>query len=273
MSIDFTVIISLHKKDRADWFEQAARSVLDQTVKPSVMIITVDGVIGRDHDRAIANLKLDFPAMSIIELRRKYGDRGRILYDAVERAETSLVAIMDADDIAEPARFEKQLKVFEEIVDVDVVGSWVREISPSDHQYECTRAVPTAHKQIASYALSRNPINNMTVMFKREKIIAAGNYLSMKNFADYWLWVRVLNNGGRFANIDETLVTARAAEGLASRRRGIAYIKSEIVFFYNCYSMGYMPFHRFFLNLILRLPVRLLPAPLFNLVLKSRLRR
>jgi len=126
----FSVIISIYKTDRVDWFEQAARSVLDQTCKPTEMLITVDGELPNEHESVLCKLKSEYAAeVNISEVRRKaVNSRGVLLGDAVLRCKTKLIAIMDADDIAMSNRFEKQLKVFSENPGLDVLGGWVEEM-------------------------------------------------------------------------------------------------------------------------------------------------
>ena len=272
MSSNLTVIISLHITDRADWFYEAAESVLNQSVQPDKMLITVDGQITDDHEQVIKQLVVSFPHIEIFRLNRTYNDRGAILGVAVESAQTKFVAIMDADDISKIDRFEKQLSKLNSISDLDVVGSWVEEISPSDADYLCIRKVPESPPDVMKYSKLRNPVNNMTVMFRRESIIKAGNYRSMLNFADYWLWVRLLGKGGQIANIQESLVTARAAEGLALRRRGVTYAISEFRFYQQCYNEGYVGMLTTIRCLLLRLPTRFLPAFVFNHVVFRHLR-
>ena len=46
---------------------------------------------------------------------------------------------------------------------------------------------------------------------------------------DYYLWIQMLMNGTRFANIAESLVFVRV-ENVFERRRGVQYFKKEIKF-------------------------------------------
>lgn len=267
-----TVIISFHAADNPTWFVQAAESVLSQTLSPEFMIITVDGQIPEGHELAIEHIRRQVRGTQISELRADTQDRGRILGMAVESASTNFIAIMDADDISHQQRFEKQAALLSGNPDIGVVGSSIKEISPTDSSYSCFRKVPLDVCEVREYAKLRNPVNNMSVMFRREIILAAGNYRSMPNFADYWLWVRVLHNGDFIANIDEPLVVARAGEGLARRRRGLKYVKDEFRFIRACHKLGFLSITECCRNAIIRLPVRFLPERAFNFVLRKFLR-
>jgi len=258
--VDFSVIISLHRSDRADWFWEAALSVLDQTVVPKTLLVTIDGDLPGSHESTLLALKARYPNIEVLEIRHSaVNSRGVLLGKAVCEASSELLAIMDADDIAEPNRFSKQLKYFRDQPELDVVGSWVEEISSEDATHSNLKKVPCEHIDIRRYAKYRNPVNNMTVMFKRKAVISAGNYQGKVNFADYWLWVRMLSNGAIFANIPEVLVRARAAKSMIDRRRGVGYMRSEIDFFRSCYKLGFLTKTQAFTAGGVRAPLRLLP--------------
>jgi len=258
--IPFTVIISLHKTDRAVWFYEAASSVLDQTCPPNYMLITIDGDLLPDQEAILVELKSNYRDVMISEVRRKaVNSRGVLLGEAVNECQTELVAIMDADDIALKDRFQKQLNMFTENSELDVVGSWVEEISPRDETHSTLRIVPHRHSDIYAFAKYRNPINNMTVMFKKKSVLAAGNYQGMQNFADYWLWIRMLESGAVFGNLSEVLVRARAAEAMIERRSGVKYVISEANFYRHCHKVGFLSAPYALLMFFVRAPLRLLP--------------
>jgi len=272
--ISFTVIISLHKSDRADWFYQAAVSVLEQTHPPSFMLVTIDGELLPDQESMLVELKAKYATVMITEVRSQaVNSRGILLGKAVEKCETELVAIMDADDIALNDRFQRQLRAFEHKPELDVLGGWVEEISPYDDTHSLLRTVPTTQSDIVTFAKYRNPINNMTVMFKRDSVLDAGNFVGMQNFADYWLWVRMLNSGAIFGNIAEVLVRARAAEDMIGRRSGIKYAASEIRFYLHSRQIGFLSTTDAIFAIITRVPLRLLPRKALFVVFKKFLRQ
>ena len=52
---------------------------------------------------------------------------GNAMKEALENGSVDLVARMDSDDISDRRRFERQLKVFRERPDYDVVGGYMTE--------------------------------------------------------------------------------------------------------------------------------------------------
>ena len=55
----------------------------------------------------------------------------------------------------------------------------------------------------------------------------AGNYQHFHIYEDYYLWVRMILNGARMANIPENLVTARLDDNQLFRRHGKYILNQE----------------------------------------------
>ena len=58
------------------------------------------------------------PVFKVVRLPENVG-HGNARRASLENASNELIALMDADDISAPDRFEKQLKVFEENPDIN----------------------------------------------------------------------------------------------------------------------------------------------------------
>ena len=76
-------------------------------------------------------------------------------------------------------------------------------------------------------AKSRSPMNHVTVMFKKDKVISSGNYQDLKYVEDYFLWVRMLKNNCNFSNIDKVLVRVRVNYDTFLRKQGLKYYKAQ----------------------------------------------
>ena len=57
-----------------------------------------------------------------------------------------------------------------------MVGSYIDEFENSTDNIVSIRKVPIEDKLIKQYAKKRNPFNHMTVMYKKNSVIKAGNY-------------------------------------------------------------------------------------------------
>ena len=82
------------------------------------------------------------------------------------------------------------------------------------------KGCPRLMEDILPYARYRNPLNHMTVMFRKQDVLNAGNYRHFPYLEDYDLWSRMLAKGCAFYNLPEILVKARTSEALYERRGG-----------------------------------------------------
>ena len=154
-----------------------------------------------------------------------------------------------------------------------MLGGQIIEFEKQLSQGKKSRTVPTSHEAIFASAKTRNPINHMTVAFKKSAVQAVGSYRHAPLFEDYDLWVRLLVAGYQFANLPEVLVYARAGDAMYERRGGLAYARYEWAIQQSFYQQGFLPIAQLLKNLAIRLPVRLLPNSLRSLVYQKLLRK
>ena len=82
-------------------------------------------------------------------------------------------------------------------------------------------------KEIKEYMKKRCAMNHVAVMYKKSSVLRVGNYQDWPWNEDYYLWVRMLKEGCRFANTGTILVNVRVGEDMYRRRGGWRYFKSE----------------------------------------------
>ena len=134
---------------------------------------------------------------------------------------------MDSDDISLPDRFEKQIKFLENHPDVSIVGGQMTEFIDTPDNVVGRRIVPLDNDSIYSYMKSRCAMNHVTVMFRKQDILKAGNYQDWFWNEDYYLWVRMMINNCKFANLPDILVNVRSGKDQYARRGGMKYFQSE----------------------------------------------
>ena len=255
--IRFTLIVCVYEKEQAIFFSQCIGSILAQTILPDEMIIIKDGPLSVELERVLNGLQ--FPnELKIIGLPTAV-TQGPARAEGIKAAAHNWIAIMDSDDICVHDRFEKQLRMIEDDPHLSLIGGQINEFSESPENTIAKRAVPTGHNEILAYAKGRNPFNQMTVMFKRDLALTAGNYRYFPWFEDYDLWARMIKNGAICGNHPDVLVNARVGSGMYARRRGISYIRSEWKMQKQLRELGLIGHIRFIQNAALRIPVRLLP--------------
>ena len=218
--------MSLYSETRAADLHACFRSILDQELPPDELVCVFDGPVNEDCKTEVSNTSDEIP-ITIVDLPQNVG-LGRALAEGIERCRYHVVARMDSDDVCLPDRFGLQVQYLAAHPDVSVVGGVLREnYFRRGSAYSVMRTVPPDHDGIVSTARMRNPVNHPTVMFKKNDVISSGNYQHMPLLEDYYLWVRMLQDGFIFANLPDVLVEAGTDQGFFERRGGGDYFASE----------------------------------------------
>lgn len=224
---DFSVAMAIYRNDRADDFKEAVRSVYThQTVKPSEIIIVVDGPIPDVLEQALTELKTDIPVIRLVRFDENRG-HAAARQAGLDAASNNLIAVMDADDIAVPDRFMLQLREFSDYPDAAVIGGQIDEFIGSKENIVGKRNVPLCDRDIKKYLKSRCPMNLVTVMYRKDAVESVGGFIDWYCEEDYYLWIRLAKAGHGFRNIDRNLVNVRIGKEMYQRRGGWNYFKSE----------------------------------------------
>lgn len=256
----FSVLMSVYFKEDPFYLYKAIESIYDkQTVKPDEVVIVKDGPLTKDLDEVIAFWKEKLgDVFQIVSLKKNVG-LSEALKQGIHACRYEWIARMDTDDIAMPERFEKQLQVIRRNPDIDLVGSWIAEFEDHQSNIYAYRKLPVATREIKQFAKYRCPVNHMTVMYKKSKVLEAGSYDGFKGIEDYFLWAKMLNNGAKFINIPEYLVHVRAGRALSRRRGGWNYAKMEFLLQVSFVRIGFIDFKTFIKNTLIRFVLRMIP--------------
>lgn len=257
MNSRFSVCMSVYKNDNPSYFRDAVYSIYNQTIRPSEIILVVDGPIPNTLQDSISELQEKISILRTIYLEKNMG-HAIARQTGLEAASNSLCAIMDSDDISVPNRFELQLKAFEEHPDVSIVGGLINEFIGEQDNVVGKRIVPEDDDNIKNYMKSRCPMNLVTVMYKKADVMAVGGYQDWYCEEDYYLWLRLALNGYQFYNIQENLVNVRVGEEMYQRRGGKAYFDSEAKLQEYMWNKGIISFPRYVFNVLVRFVVQVL---------------
>ncbi len=220
MDNTYSVLMSVYYKDSPEFLKAALRSIYDeQTHQPDEVVIVFDGPIPSDLENVLNEFKDgkgDVVKFLPQEVNKGLGEALRI---GSGECSGNYIFRMDSDDVCDPHRFEKQIKYIEAHPNVDVVGSNIAEFCDSiDEENQRIRVCPTDHEDIVKMSKKRNPMNHVSVCVRKEALERSGGYRTLLLLEDYYLWLRMIQSGCVFANINESLVHVRVGNGFNSKR-------------------------------------------------------
>lgn len=268
----FSVLLSVYYKENPRFLNESLNSIINQTIKPNEIILIKDGPLSYELNNVIENFKNNYSKLfTIIKLKENEG-LGKALSIGVRNCKYDLVARMDTDDIAKENRFEKQLKVFKNNQQLDIVGSWVDEFENDVNNIISKRKVPETHDQILKFSKKRNPFNHPSVMFKKKSVLKAKNYIDFYLNEDYYLWLRMLNMGFHAYNIQESLLYFRVDKDTFKRRGGLKYALQDIKLQNKLIKINFINKYEYIRNILTKPIVRILPNFLREYIYKNLLR-
>lgn len=221
----FSVSMCVYGRDNPEWFKIAVNSVLNQTRKPDEVVLVVDGPVPHALEGVINDYEQN-PIFNVIRLpeNRGHGEARRV---GLNNCSNELVALMDADDISAPDRFEKQLALFEKDPALTIVGGNITEFVGSPDNIVGARMVESDDEAIKEDMKKRCPMNQVSVMFKKYRVDKVGGYIDWFCEEDTFLWLRLFLDGAKFANLPDYLVNVRVGNEMYRRRGGKKYFLSE----------------------------------------------
>jgi glycosyltransferase involved in cell wall biosynthesis len=224
---EFSLLLPVYARDDAAQLVRAFRSAVDeQTLRPTEAVIVRDGPVPEPLEALLAELVATSPVPAkVVALPENKGLADALIHGLDECAH-DVVARMDADDVALPERFAKQLALLDE--GYDLVGSGLYEFVDDEAVTIGVRTPPTGEEHIRRYARFHDPFNHPTVVYRRSAVQAAGGYVPVGLMEDYWLFARMLASGARAENISEPLVKYRVGAGAYKRRGGLKQLMAEL---------------------------------------------
>ncbi|HEX7244585.1 MAG TPA: glycosyltransferase family 2 protein [Solirubrobacterales bacterium] len=144
----------------------------------------------------------------------------RTLNRGVAEARGELVARMDADDVAAPTRIERQVELLAGRPDVGVVGTGVEQVDREGRRLRPRPVLCTGPGGARFVSLFATPVMHPTIAARTALMRAYpyGGPPESLHTEDYEMFVRMLDAGVGFANIDEPLMRVRSDPSSVSVR-------------------------------------------------------
>lgn len=136
----------------------------------------------------------------------------------LKQANGKYIARMDGDDYALPTRFEKEVEYLEKHSQTAVVGGQI-DIINENGTIISHRSYPSGGMKLWLFSCFRNPLAHPAVMMRRDIIDKGYTYneeLEMSEDLD--LWLRLMNNGYRIANLNDIVLKYRIQANFNDKR-------------------------------------------------------
>lgn len=188
------------------WLGEAIESVLSQTFKDFEFIIVDDG----SNDETLNILQMyaarDARIVIISKLNTGLGDSLNV---GIRNARGEWIARLDADDICEPTRLEKQIQLAESNTPLVFIGTGLTIIDEHGARLAIHR-YPTRHDALVRHLRQvRKFPPHSSAMYRTAAVRAIEGYRTrIRRAQDYDLWLR-LSRIGKLACINEPLVRIR----------------------------------------------------------------
>lgn len=184
------------------YVREAVQSILNQTYTQFELIIINDA----STDGTLQVLQ-SFNDSRIKVITNQTNEKVvRCLNKGLDLARGQYIARMDADDIAMPQRFEKQLNAFGNDPSLDVCATWAKAFQNEEHGF-----IPHPdHDDLKASLLFHNVIIHPTVMFRKKTFdkYQVRYEETFTNAEDYGLWTAVIDKM-RFAVVPQVLLMYR----------------------------------------------------------------
>ncbi len=199
-----SVLLPVHNAGR--YVAETIASVLGQSYRDFEFLIIDDGSTDRSLDEINVAVGQD-PRVQV--LSQANAGFARTLNRLIAESTGKYLARIDADDIAEPTRFERQVDFLDEHSPCVLVASAITQIDQDGDPYAVVR-YPTDPVEIEQNLLRGNAcIIHPSVMLRRSAVEQVGGYaLDVPVVEDQELWFR-LARVGELAIIDEPLTRYR----------------------------------------------------------------
>ena len=175
----------------APFLRESIDSLMAQSFSNWELIAIENG--SKDESSAILAGYKD-PRIRVFSFPKNIG-RTPALEFAFNQAKGQYIAVLDADDVAYPQRFSRQVEFLDNNPETVLVGSWVKQIDQKGRVFKTWEPPSDSHEPHECLGWI-DPIVNSSAMFRRETAVAAGGYPQEYVYAqDFALLLELAQHG------------------------------------------------------------------------------
>ena len=196
----------------ASTIEESVRSVLAQTFADFELVLVDD--LSSDNSIALIE-KISDPRIKIKKLVTRHR-RTKALNQGLQICSGEFIAVLDADDIAYPTRFAKQISFLEENPKIVAVGTWFTNINENGELISRSE-FKTSSSDISRSLAFNSVLVHSSMMYRRSVANLQGGYLEDFDYAqDFALWIALAEVGDIGAIPEQLTKIRRLANSMTS---------------------------------------------------------
>lgn len=202
-----TVLICVHSTNKQSdkFLLDALLSLRSQTYKDFKTIIVLDECWNKTKKMIENNIFYD--DCLILERDKKEGLAYAKNY-GLSFVDTEYVSFLDADDLYEPRKLEKQVEFIKDN-DVDFLGTHASNINISSREIKTPSCLNEntyiTHEDITNALPNINPLTHGSMLIKMKALKELGYYNHVRGSEDWDLWKRAAKAGYKFHQLPERL--------------------------------------------------------------------
>ena len=261
IKLEISLLIAVHYKTDEKDLLKSINSIHHQKHIPNDIILIQDGVITNSLNILINSL-VDQNLINQRLAIHKNSGLANALNLGITRSKNILIARLDPEDEIINDRFYVQYEFLKANQDICICGSFVYEVF---NKKEKLIKKPTKNIDISNSLQFGNPIIHSTVMFRKKLIKKIGCYPLIKKCQDLYLWIKCLEEGYKFANIDMPLLRTFLHSELILRRNMNYFIYEKMVYDYQL-NKNLISVYVYIYQVVSRYILRTLPSK-FKIIL------
>lgn len=209
-----TVLMSTYN-ERPAILGEAVESILKQSYVDFELLIINDNPDNGELGTSLSLISSRDSRVRIVTNERNLG-LALSLNRGLELAKGNFICRMDADDISEPNRIERQLSYLRSF-ELDLVGSAMTVIDETGQTLYAAESIPHSPDAVAKALRFNNCVPHPTWLGKRE--VFSQGYRQIPLCEDYDFLIRAVLQNRKVGNAPERLVRYRMSQESVSRTR------------------------------------------------------
>ena len=209
-----SIIMSTYKEEE-NLLRESIESILNQTYKDFEFIIILDHPENDLHKRIIEKYSKIDNRIRFFVNEKNIGLTGS-LNRGLSLAKGEYIARMDADDISLPYSLERQLEYIKKN-QYDLIGGITQMIDEDGNSIYSIQKVPTDFNKIKKALRYGQCIAHPTWLGRKEVFDYLNGYRNIPFCEDFDFTLRVVLNGFKISNLNETVLKYRMTKNSISR--------------------------------------------------------